>query len=636
VVLRCSTNLTSTFNGEGIFRPGRATYNANTVMNVGIVDLDDGNQTLNGGADLTINADAIDTLAGDGFDGVMTLSDASTLTVNIAGGGSWDFEGTLTYNGNAGFNTFLAGSTIDLENIFNITGKGFTSAPINVMTGGRINLASSSDELRLSVNTLMLMTGGQVLGTGRLSSLSGGDVTGYGLIATAVDFDGTTSDIRAAQGTLTLSGAIVDVGTIGTADDFGTLSVTNAWNTSVANNVILQGGSITGGTITNSGTNGISGFGLVSALVINNTSVNATAGGTLILQTSSNNNDWDGATESGALNAVSGNLTLRDNASFPFDGTVRAEAGRTVFADGFELEFQPASTLTLNGGTFRATTTTHIGGMATVDASDSSTIRNDGITLFESTSNTTLNGDLRLDSSNTLIAAGAAFSGPGALINLPERVLTLSGGADLGVQVTNQGDFEIAGAGVGSAEVTVFIQSAEAVAHFDIGGLGLGNYDRLEVTGATQVNGELDLFFSGEFTPALGQTFDIIVAEGGVTGAFSVVDQPLGLPAGLLFDVVYLPTIVRLQVVAVLPGDFNSDGTVDAADYVVWRKTDGTPAGYNTWRANFGRSPGSGSVAAVNANVPEPAALVILIIAAAGASTPRRWRTWPVPKLINV
>jgi hypothetical protein len=40
--------------------------------------------------------------------------------------------------------------------------------------------------------------------------------------------------------------------------------------------------------------------------------------------------------------------------------------------------------------------------------------------------------------------------------------------------------------------------------------------------------------------------------------------------------------------VAHLPGDFNNDRTVDAADYVVWRKTDGTPTGYDTWRSHFG------------------------------------------------
>ena len=40
------------------------------------------------------------------------------------------------------------------------------------------------------------------------------------------------------------------------------------------------------------------------------------------------------------------------------------------------------------------------------------------------------------------------------------------------------------------------------------------------------------------------------------------------------------------------PGDFNQDGVVDAADYVVWRKSPSTfggdPNGYNTWRTNFG------------------------------------------------
>lgn len=35
-------------------------------------------------------------------------------------------------------------------------------------------------------------------------------------------------------------------------------------------------------------------------------------------------------------------------------------------------------------------------------------------------------------------------------------------------------------------------------------------------------------------------------------------------------------------------GDFNCDGSVNAADYVVWRKQDGSQAGYNEWRSNFG------------------------------------------------
>jgi hypothetical protein len=38
------------------------------------------------------------------------------------------------------------------------------------------------------------------------------------------------------------------------------------------------------------------------------------------------------------------------------------------------------------------------------------------------------------------------------------------------------------------------------------------------------------------------------------------------------------------------PGDYNQNGTTDAGDYVLWRKTGGTTPGYNLWRANFGNN----------------------------------------------
>ncbi len=58
-----------------------------------------------------------------------------------------------------------------------------------------------------------------------------------------------------------------------------------------------------------------------------------------------------------------------------------------------------------------------------------------------------------------------------------------------------------------------------------------------------------------------------------------------------------------------IPGDYNNDGRVDAADYVVWRKTNGTQSGYDTWRTNFGRTSGSGSGSA--SAVPEPGTWVV-------------------------
>ena len=74
------------------------------------------------------------------------------------------------------------------------------------------------------------------------------------------------------------------------------------------------------------------------------------------------------------------------------------------------------------------------------------------------------------------------------------------------------------------------------------------------------------------------------------------------------------------------PVDFNNDGTVDAADYVIWRKTGGTQ--YNAWRTHFGEPSGAGTGAAgaspSQAAVPEPATLVPLMFAAAGWCLRRR------------
>jgi hypothetical protein len=78
----------------------------------------------------------------------------------------------------------------------------------------------------------------------------------------------------------------------------------------------------------------------------------------------------------------------------------------------------------------------------------------------------------------------------------------------------------------------------------------------------------------------------------------------------------------------VLPGDYNDDGVVDAADYTVWREGLGTVYTvnyYDTWRANFGRTSSDSSNSATNA-VPEPfAAFVPIALAAAACWRQRRY-----------
>jgi hypothetical protein len=77
-----------------------------------------------------------------------------------------------------------------------------------------------------------------------------------------------------------------------------------------------------------------------------------------------------------------------------------------------------------------------------------------------------------------------------------------------------------------------------------------------------------------------------------------------------------------------VPGDYNDNGVVDGADYVLWRNggplqnevdTPGTVsvADYTEWRARFGNTSGSGSLA--GGGVPEPSAAALLIAAIVGS-----------------
>jgi hypothetical protein len=86
-----------------------------------------------------------------------------------------------------------------------------------------------------------------------------------------------------------------------------------------------------------------------------------------------------------------------------------------------------------------------------------------------------------------------------------------------------------------------------------------------------------------------------------------------------------------------VPGDYNNDGTVNAADYVVWRDRIGLISDlpndliggtidddqYNQWRANFGKT-STGGPAIGAALVPEPATLGLLMIAAIAGTILRR------------
>jgi hypothetical protein len=74
-------------------------------------------------------------------------------------------------------------------------------------------------------------------------------------------------------------------------------------------------------------------------------------------------------------------------------------------------------------------------------------------------------------------------------------------------------------------------------------------------------------------------------------------------------------------ILPIIPGDFNSDGVIDAADYAVWRDglgTTYTESDYETWRTNFGKTSADADAVAGalgnegSTNVPEPATLMLI------------------------
>jgi hypothetical protein len=75
--------------------------------------------------------------------------------------------------------------------------------------------------------------------------------------------------------------------------------------------------------------------------------------------------------------------------------------------------------------------------------------------------------------------------------------------------------------------------------------------------------------------------------------------------------------VASIAVACTVTGDYNCNGIVDAADYVVWRKglgTTYTQNDYSIWRTHFGQTVGSGTRASSDVAVPEPATLVLLLI----------------------
>ena len=157
--------------------------------------------------------------------------------------------------------------------------------------------------------------------------------------------------------------------------------------------------------------------------------------------------------------------------------------------------------------------------------------------------------------------------------------------------LVNQGGKLAPGQSAGNTTILGnYTQQAGAGVEAEIGGTSAGGtYDLLSITGSALLGGQLQLKMLNGFNPSASNTFTLLNAAGGIFGVFSNVTtgQRLTTVDGIgSFVVNYGPGSGFNQnqivlsafesLIPMLPGDYNQNGVVDSADYVVWRNGLGT------------------------------------------------------------
>ncbi len=218
-----------------------------------------------------------------------------------------------------------------------------------------------------------------------------------------------------------------------------------------------------------------------------------------------------------------------------------------------------------NAGTFNksgAGTTTEIfspfTNTGTVDVNSGTLSFNGGYT--QTNGNLTLNGGV-VSASSTLDVQGGSVNGSGTIHGSVSNSGAVAPGVSAGGTTIDGGYSQL-----NSGGLRVELGGTAAETEFDV----------LRVTGGTTLAGTLDVSLINSFTPASGNSFQILTSGGNISGIFAYEFLP-ALPGGLFLDVVYSQHDVVLVTQGVL-GDYNRNGAVDAADYALcakhWGKSD--------------------------------------------------------------
>lgn len=681
-------NATSTLRlTNGVFQPAGFTVGGNTgsnstltldsfatmIVSSGVFQVGNngtGTLILQNGAQLTTNAD---TRLATGATGVGTATINGTnsswsipnntlrigvnndATVNVLNGGTVTanaLEIGEGLNTNGSLNVSGANATFITNGTANIGGLSANapaeSATLNVGAGATVNLNGTTN-LRtsailnvsggtLNLNALSFVAGASANWTaGTVNFANGSGITPgvLNLLLSGTSILGTNQTLSATAGTFNLTSNLLLSGGKVIAPDVQI----NAHLTVGAFASVIATNSI---TIESGRTVQIENFGSLAAgpFILNNGGVLQLNGPTAVVSTFMANNSGliqgTGRFAGGLNNGTGG--TIRVNAG---DHIIVQQSGLTnpgaIELAGGTIEYTHALSNLGNGfisgrGVFK-------GGTASPGSNGLSNI---GVIAL-SAGTTDFYGDVTNSGAGRIVAAGGAVvtfyddvTHNGTEIRTNNNARSVFFGAVSGAgPFTGAGTVEFNGdlkPGNSSAEVAFSGDLELGITsglEIELGGTVKGNrYDALSIAGTAMLSGTLSVSLINGFVPQTGDTFEIITAADGIGGVFDTELLP-ALGGGLSFDVRYDTNAVTLAVIGV-SGDYNYDGHVDAADYVIWRKTlsqvgqglaaDGNNSGtidsadYIIWTTHLGE-PGSGAGGNEPASVPEPVTPVWLVVA---------------------
>jgi hypothetical protein len=593
------------------------------------------NVTIESGADLTTGGLSLATLGGatanlmiDGDGSTVNLNPGTDLTIGHASSGTAiiDVEdgGALTVGTggetilNATGTVNIDGGSVDLQTLTDNGGTiNFTAGSLSYL--GNLTVGVSGllgTDLTLTGTRQLTLDGTTTVDAFHTLTLDGGSFsTGSLVVNGTIAFNAGTLSVTGAGG-LTIGAG----GPLGSAFTLGAGRTLNVTDTATINSgallVIESGGALNAGTLANSGTVVLDG----AAAVL---------GGTTI-----NNNGLvrgEGTISANLTNTAGGEIRAQSGKTLTFTGTSGPNAG-TINLQGGSLEFSQPLTNSATG---------QILGRGMLNVAGAGLTNSGHIALSSGVSD--VFGDVTNNTGNASL--GITVSG-NADVTFWDDVTNSSGlfrvsagssatffGAFAGAGISGTGDvyFEAditPGSSPGIAAFGGNVQLGElATLQIELAGTAPGTlYDQIQVSGQLSLAGTLDVTLINGFAPQAGQFFDIL-DWASLAGAFDVLQLP-ELSGELVWNSSQLYETGALSVA--LAGDFNFDGSVDAADYVVWRETDGTQQGYDTWRSNFGATAGGGSAGASpwpaaarreprpSTRVPEPSGMALLSSCCAG------------------